>query len=276
MNIVDNFFEKINKLPMLPKVVQEVTTLLKDSEVDIKELAHKIDHDQALSARVLRMSNSAYFGCSRTIRNIEDAVAVIGLKNLSTLVIASGVTKAFTEIPGIDLQRFWAHSLMVASIARELGKEVGLEPETAYIGGLMHSVGQLPIYMVFPAAGVEIEAASSGRNVMERKSLEYTMLGITHCEVGEMLARHWNFPEVILRVIRYYSEPFSENACNLAPIVYAAVHIAYHLEQDVEAQTVAETLNSNVLAALKFKDVQTLSEKIETYRAFVEEAHSYV
>jgi hypothetical protein len=54
------------------------------------------------------------------------------------------------------------------------------------------------------------------------------------------------------------------------------VHIAYHLEQGVDVQAVAETLNSNVLAALKFKDVQSLSEKIETYRVFVEEAHSYV
>jgi len=276
MNIVENFFEQINKLPMLPKVVQDVTELLKDSEVDIKELANKIDHDQSMSARVLRLSNSAYFGCSRSIKNIEDAVAVIGLKNLSTLVTASGVVKVFTEIPGLDLQRFWARNLMVASIARQLGKEMRLDPETAYIGGLMHSIGQLPIHMVFPVAGAKIEAASSGQNIMERNSMEFSMLGTTHCEVGEMLAKHWNFPEVILRVIRYYSEPLNTNACKFAPVVYVAVHIAYQLDQGIDPQSIVDTLDPDVLAVLKIGDQKELVEKIATYQTFVEEAHSYI
>ena len=115
MNVIDNFLEKMNNLPMLPKVVQEVIELLNKDDVDFKAVADKINHDQVLAARVLRMSNSAYFGCSRAVKTIEDAISLIGTQNLKTLVVASGVTATFTSVPGLDLKRFWQHSLITVS-----------------------------------------------------------------------------------------------------------------------------------------------------------------
>lgn len=123
MKLMDDFFEQTHNMPMLPKVVQEVMELLATDDVDIKPLADKINHDQVLTARVLRMANSAYFGFSRKVGTIEEAVSLIGLAKLETLVVASGVTSAFTAVPGLDLKRFWQHSLVTASIARELAKE---------------------------------------------------------------------------------------------------------------------------------------------------------
>lgn len=276
MNVIDNFFEKINNLPMLPKVVQEVTQLLSNSEVDIKQLANKINHDQVLAARVLRMSNSAYFGCSRSIKTIEDAVGLIGFQNLKTLVIASGVTGTFTEVPGLDLNRFWQHSLVTASVARQLAKELKLDAETAYIGGLMHSVGQLPLHLVFPAASAQVEEVCRGRSVLERMSVEQSTMGIDHCQVGEMLAKLWNFPEDILNLIRYYTEPFSEHASKTTKVIYAAVHIAFDLEVGKEAAYIAETMDFEVAKALSLDDTDELIERIESYRGFVSEAKSYL
>lgn len=86
MNLIDSFFEQIHRMSMLPKVAQAVTQLLNADDVDVKSLADKINHDQVLSARVLRMSNSAYFSCSRSISTIEEAVSLIGLEKLKTLV----------------------------------------------------------------------------------------------------------------------------------------------------------------------------------------------
>ncbi len=149
MNLIDNFFEKVNQLPMLPKVVQEVTSQLKQADIDLHVLADTINHDQVLAARVLRMSNSAYFGCSRSIKTVEDAVALIGLENVETLVVASGVTTTFNNVPGMDLHRFWQHSLVTASIARQISHDLGLHAGTEYIAGLLHSIGQLPIHLVF-------------------------------------------------------------------------------------------------------------------------------
>lgn len=276
MNVIDNFFEQLHAMPMLPKVVQEVTQLLNASDVDVKVLADKINHDQVLSARVLRMSNSAYFGCSREVSTIEDAVGLIGLTKLKTLVIASGVTSAFTNVPGLDLNRFWQHSLITANVARAISKENELDADAAYIAGLMHTVGQLPIHLVMPVAGAEIEASCQGKSVLERHHVEHAILGLDHNQVGEKLAKRWNFPEEITRVIRYYTEPFDEKACILALVVYAAAHIAFDLESGKEADYIAETLNADAASHLGLDDLGDLATRIDSYRPYVAEAKSYL
>jgi HD-like signal output (HDOD) protein len=222
------------------------------------------------------MSNSAYFGCSRSIKTVEDAVALIGLENVETLVVASGVTTTFNNVPGMDLHRFWQHSLVTASIARQISHDLGLHAGTAYIAGLLHSIGQLPIHLVFPAAGAQVLQTCRGQNVLERKNIEQSILGIDHCQIGEILAKMWNFPEEILCVIRHYADPFKADACSLAPVVYAAVHIASDFEQDKTADVSAETLDVSIAQYIRMTEHSALSEKIESYHHFVVEAKSYL
>jgi HD-like signal output (HDOD) protein len=276
MRLIDDFFENSQALPMLPKVVQEVMQLMNTGDVDIKTLADKINHDQVLSARVLRMANSAYFGCSREVGTIEEAVALIGMAKLNTLVVASGVTSAFTEVPGLDLKRFWQHSLIAASIARQIASEQALDTDAAYIAGLMHTVGQLPIHIVFPKAGADIEEVCKGRSVLERSKVEHSIIGTDHTHVGEKLAKHWNFPDDISRVIRYYTDPLNTYACELAPVVYVSAHIAFDLESGKAAPLIAETLNMEIASTLGIDDTEALIERIEGYRDFVAEARNYV
>jgi putative nucleotidyltransferase with HDIG domain len=273
MNVIDNFFEKIASLPMMPKVIQEVLIMLEDDETDINKLVSKIDQDQVLSAKVLRLSNSSYYGRVGTVKNINDAISVTGLRNLKTLVIASGISAAFSKMPGFDLKRFWRHSLMTANIAREIAKELRKDTETTYISALMHSIGQLPIHMVFPEAGAEIDDTCHGKSVLERKNVEHTKLGIDHCVIGAELAKRWNFPEEIQSAIRYYAEPLNPNACSLAPVIYMAAHIAYDLESGEPAEKIASTLHPDVAEKLSI-DLQALPEKIDAYKAFLAEAEN--
>ncbi len=276
MNLIDKFFDQPQTMPMLPKVVQEVTALLNDGDVDIKILADKINHDLVLSAKVLRLSNSAYFGCSREVSSIQEAISLIGLAKLETLVIACGVVSAFTDVPGLNLKRFWQHSLVTASIARQLAKEAGYDTDSAYMAGLMHTVGELPIHIVFPGAGKQIDEVCKGKNVLERSKVEHSVIGIDHCQVGEKLARHWNFPEEIARAIRYYTNPLSQNACKLAPVVYVAAHIAFDLEHGKTPIEIANTLSDDVAATLGLENKEVLAEKIDAYHVFVSEAKCYV
>ena len=276
MNLIDNFFEQINHLPMLPKVVQDVRDQLNKDDIDLHMLADTINHDQVLAARVLRMSNSAYFGCSRQVKTIEDAVALIGFENLETLVIASGVTTTFTSIPGMDLQRFWQQSLVTASIARQISHEFDMHAGVAYIAGLLHSVGQLPIHIVFPAAGAQVLHACKGQNALERKNIEQSILGIDHCQIGEMLAKMWNFPEEILCVLRHYADPLKDKDCILAPVVYVAVHIASGFEQHKTAEDIASSLDPMIAKYLNINDQQAFASQIDSYHHFVAEAQDYL
>lgn len=273
MNVIDNFFEKIASLPMMPKVIQEVLIMLESDDVDMSKLVHKIDQDQVLSAKVLRLSNSSYYGRSGTIKTIDSAISVTGLRDLKTLVVASGISAAFSRIPNFDLTRFWRHSMMTANISRAIAKEQRRDTETTYISALMHSIGQLPIHMAFPAVGLQIEDACRGESVLERKNIEHALLGIDHCMIGAELARRWNFPEEIQRAIHYYADPLNENACELAPIICMAAHIAYDLETGESPEKTVNTLNPDITKKLNI-DLDELPEKIGTYKAFLAEADS--
>lgn len=275
MNVIDNFFQSVNNLPMMPKVVQEVIQMLNNEEVDLKDVVEKINLDQVISAKVLRLSNSSYYGLSRKVNNLNDAISLIGVSSLRTLVIASGVTSAFKTIPNIDMHRFWRHSLITASIARDICKIQKKPSETAYVAALMHSIGQLLIHIVFPTGGRDIEEMCRGQSVLERKSVENATLGIDHCQVGEELAKRWNFPEEIQRVIRYYADPLNPKACELAPVVYMAAHIAFGLELNQDAKHIAETINTEVIKALDFHRIEWI-DRIESYKAFVTEADNFI
>ncbi|HEX5125883.1 MAG TPA: HDOD domain-containing protein, partial [Rhodocyclaceae bacterium] len=107
---VDKLFASVPHLPSIPKVVQALIVSLNDDEADLSSLVNQVKQDQSLSARVLRLANSSYYGASYKIGAIEDAITLIGLNALRTLVIASGVAGAFVKVEGIDLKAFWRHS----------------------------------------------------------------------------------------------------------------------------------------------------------------------
>jgi HD-like signal output (HDOD) protein len=94
-----------------------------------------------LSAKVLRLANSAFFGGQRSMASIDAAVALIGTAALSRLIVACGVSSAFAKIPGVDLKLFWRDSLIAATAAHKLAPRLGAEAESAYVCGLLHATG---------------------------------------------------------------------------------------------------------------------------------------
>lgn len=275
MNVVDEFFKSVVNLPMIPKVVMDVMQALRDPDIDFNVLSKKVEHDQSLMAKVLRMANSSYYGASKSIKTVDDAISMIGTSRLSTLVIASGVTKTFNSVPGLDLRRFWRHALITASISRNLAQKLGKPSDTAYLAGLIHNIGQLLIHMVFPGGAAEVEEVCNGRSVEERRSVEKTTLGLDHCMVGQELARRWNFPDDISQVIRYYADPLNGQASDLAAVVYMAAHIAFGLEHGESAKHIAETLNPDVANKLKIDRIEWI-DRIESFTACVEEAEYFL
>ncbi|MDO9365808.1 MAG: HDOD domain-containing protein [Methylotenera sp.] len=275
MTSIDDFFNSIENLPSLPKVVQEVMQMLGSEDLAIKALARKVEHDAVISAKVLKLANSSYYGVTRAIKTIDDAIAILGLSKLQTLVIASGVTSAVTQLPGLDLKRFWRHSLVTASVSREIAKAIGQDTEVAYIAGLLHNIGVLLMTMVLPQTSVEIEALYSGGTVEERQKIEQAKMGFDHCQLGEELANRWNFPGEISRTLRYYATPLDKNASGMAPVIYAAVHIATGLERGEEAKDIAETLSKEVVKILKLDETEWM-DRIEFCRGLVSEADAFI
>lgn len=275
MNPVEDFFNSIVTLPSLPKVVQEVMQMLNREDLIISDLARKVEHDAVISAKVLKLANSSYYGVTRAIKTIDDAIAILGLSNLRTLVMASGVTSSVTDAPGLDLKKFWRHSLIAASVSREIAKVFGKDAEVAYIAGLLHQIGGLLIHLVFPKLSVEVESVCDGLSVEARQIAEHEIIGLDHCQIGEELANRWNFPSEISRALRYYAMPLDKSACDIAPVVYVAVHIASCFARGEEAAHIVDTLNADVAKVLGMDKAEWV-DRIEAYRASVKEAEAFI
>jgi len=271
MHALDNFFEKITSLPMMPKVIQDILKLLEYEEVDIDSIIKKISMDQVLSAKVLRLSNSSYYGRSGSIKTLSQALQVTGLQNLKTLVVASGITATFSNVEGVDLQKFWKNSLVSANLARQISKEHKLDTEVSYLSGLMHSIGQLPIYMVEPAIAAEIDQAIKDGDTVARNQLEFDKLSVNHTMIGAEIAKRWNFPEQIQLAIRYYTKPFDNSANDTSAIVYLATHIAYKHAAGLTSAEIAASLSDEVAESLKI-DRDKLADSIDDYKELINES----
>jgi len=275
MQSVEDFFNSIVRLPSLPKVVQEVMQILSNDNVDINQLARVIKQDAVIAAKVLKMANSSFYGVTRAVKNIDDAVAILGLAKLRSLVIASGLTGAVANVPGLDLKKFWSHSLLAASISRDIAKQMELDAEVAYLAGLLHNIGDLLLHLVSPAMSAEVDALCADTCSEQRCLVERDVIGLDHCQIGEELALRWDFPSEISRVLHYYATPLDKNACAIAPVVYIAVQIAQGLVRGDDANVIAFALNAEVTRCLKFSEDAWLAS-VERYRELLQEANAMI
>lgn len=250
MTPIERFFASIPSLPSIPKVVQELIATLGREDADLGSLVNKVKQDQVLSARVLRLANSSHYGARQKIGAIDDAVTLIGFNALRTLVIASGVSGAFTRVPGIDLRRFWKHGMLSACVARDLGRQAHLNAEFAYTAALMHRIGQLLINIAYPSLAQEMAEENHDLTVTELAGVERSHLELDHCEVGAELARRWHFPAAIQNALRWYATPLDDAACPYASVVHLAAQFSFGIERGHDEETILSSLNRALIEEL--------------------------
>ena len=138
------------ELPTIPRVVQQLIAALRDPDVDTRKIGEALSQDPVLSAKVLRLANSAFFGGQRSMASIDAAVALIGVQALNRLIVACGVSSSFKDIPGLDLRVFWRDSLIAATAANKLAPRLQADAEEAYTCGLLHGTGHLILCQTYP------------------------------------------------------------------------------------------------------------------------------
>lgn len=251
MTPLETLFADLPRIPSMPRVVQDLIASLCKEDVDIGSLVAQVKQDQSLSARVLAMANSSAYGASKRIGAIDQAVTMIGLSALRSLVIASGISRAFSKVDGLDMRVFWRKAMICAGVAREMGKHQGVNREFAYTAGLMHRVGQLVIYLAYPQKVCELTQPEKPAS-LDGLEQEYELLGLNHCEVGSALAALWNFPPEIQNALRWYVEPLHEAAGPLAAIVNLSEQIAHALDRGDSPEEISVSLDLAVLGLMSF------------------------
>ena len=239
MNL-DRLLQQPHALPAVPKVVHELLQTFNDEDVAVAEVVRRIASDQVLSARLLRLANSAYYHVPRTVATVDDAVAMLGFVNVRTLVISTGLTGSFRSLPGFDLKQAWRHSLHTACVARHLAKGFETRSDLAFTVGLMHSIGQMVMHAGMPQLMLElgktVPLLDPGRLDAERQ-----VVGYHHLDVSAELARRWKFPEAFSQAIEAIELPLQHVPFDP---VGALVHIAAWRSRAHENQLNAEELEA--------------------------------
>lgn len=264
-------------LPTLPSYVFELNTLLSSASVDLRRVSKVIRNDPSLSAQVLRLCNSALFSLRRRVLGIEEAAILMGSERLRTLVLTCSIME-FTgrQLPRGEVQTYWAHSFMSGMLSERIARWIEYsEREQAYLGGLLHDIGALPLLVV---AGEENALKGETRSGPWGGSLEAEKdyFGMSHCEVGRWIGQAWNFFPSFIDVFENHHTPERSNRDpHLVGIVAAADHFceSHSLDPVTEGEPMelAETDPSFedeflkvCLPRLDAEDRSELTEMLET------------
>lgn len=193
--------EHLNQLPPLPAVLQEVVASLNAKTVNVEDLARRISLDDALTAKLLRVANSAFFGFPREIASVHEAIVILGLGGVQSLVLSAGLVQAFKGTGGgLDRVEHWKRSFRVAAYAQSVAHCLQASPEVVFTAGLLHDIGQLALDTCLPSQFADARARAEELGGL--MAAEQAVLGFDHAALGAELARRWNFPAAIEQAIR--------------------------------------------------------------------------
>ena len=225
----EKFFKNHSALPTMPEVASRLIRSFDNDNISLAAIAELIGKDSTLTARVLRLANSARYSPSHQIDHLQDAAAALGLETLRNLSLAACLSGAFPVVKGLDRTLFWRHSIATANYARILSRQLQLDADTAYLAGLMLRTGQLLMAIAEPdlVADVEAHAAEPG----SRFSLEMHRFDCTHADVTASLASHWHFPAAMVEAFKDANTPMEIRPFSL---MAAVLHIAEVLADAAE------------------------------------------
>ena len=208
IDITDN----IDELPTLPEIIEKLRAMHNSPDSSSAEIAKVIMFDPALSVTVLKIVNSAYFGCPRLISSISKAIVLIGFERVVNIALSSSVLDmkpGKNRIGGFDLSRFWQHSATTAIAAEVISQEIDAEiDEEVFIGGLLHDIGKIALAQYNVSRMSSIIALTQEKNLLFYEA-ENELQFINHAVIGSQLADKWDFPESLKSMILYHHKPFT-------------------------------------------------------------------
>ena len=197
------------RLPSLPTIALEVIDLVQRPDVNIKQIAHTISHDPALSSKILKTVNSSFYGQSQACSTISHALVILGLNSIKTLALGFSLVSNLqkSQGDGFDHLSYWKRSLYSAAAARVLAQRVGLmQQEEAFLGGLLQDLGLLAMSQTLEEEYQQL-VTQSGNDHVRLVALERESLGTDHAEIGALLAQKWRLPTLLQAPIRHHEDP---------------------------------------------------------------------
>lgn len=217
-----------------PDVCIKIFELMESNSASAQSLGNVITRDPSLTARLLRIVNSSFYGFPRRIDTVSRAVTVIGTSELYSLVVAVSAITSFSRIPNfiVNIDTFWRHGVCCGIIARELANRCKvLHPERLFVAGVLHDIGSLIVYHRAPDTIKGLLLAAQGNEGAFARA-ESQALGFDHADLGGLLLDCWQVPPELVQAVRFHHRPAAADQAGLeAAIVHIADALANHCEQ---------------------------------------------
>lgn len=254
MQELDEFINKVSHLPPAPKILPELLTLLGRDDVDTGRVVNLITYDAALTAGVLQISNSAFFGAATPVSDLNEAMNRVGFRQVYQMVCAILVSKSLAPKMtgyGIDEGELWRHSVTTAIASQLIARETGVDENSAFTGGLLHDVGKVVLSQALETRYIQLieEVEKSEISLIEAEKL---LLGVQHAEIGGRLLARWKFATGLVTAVWFHHNPgAAESHKKLASCLYLGNMISHFMGFGFGYQSLAVKGRAEALEALK-------------------------
>ena len=193
-------------LPTIPVVATKVMQLMEDESSTADDLAHAVASDPAVAARVLKISNSSFYGAQRQIQTLPHAIMMLGFVTLKSVVVAASVKQVYHPY-GLTEKLLWEHSFGAGLAARLIAQELRqVNPDEAFLGGLFHDIGKQIMNFLDKDKFQELMQLCYNEGVPFSQA-EQTLFHYTHEEAGALVIQKWNFPENLIKAVQHHHSP---------------------------------------------------------------------
>lgn len=263
-------------IPTLPTIALAVADVIKNPAASVNDVSKMIEEDQALTAMILRIVNSAFYGFPQQIRSINHAIVILGFNKVRSVVLSTTIVRNFrAEDSPFDVSQLWEHSMTCAIACEVIGRVTRLKcADDAFVAGLLHDIGKVILANFFDAEFRRVLETIETRGCLI-KDAELAVLGVHHGLYGRWLADHWGFPETLADAVHYHHNP---GACKknreLASVVHLGDIVARGLGVGSGGDRSMPLVDETAWETLKLDEARLNQIAAETIEALTR-AHAY-
>lgn len=256
-------------------LMEEVEAVLADPQSSLVHVGAVIEKDPDLTARMLKLANSSFYGFPSRLETVSEAINLIGIQQVQDLITASSVVETFSGVSSdfVSMESFWRHSLACGIGARLLAIQKRLpKPEKFFVAGLLHDVGRLVLYSQAPKPSQAVFDKYRGERILLRDA-EISVLGFDHAQIGEALLRNWLYPPNLVEAVASHHRPASATAFRLeASIVHVADHLVNAMRIGSSGERFAPPLQALAWQAVNI-ETEVLDSVVEAIDEQIEAVH---
>ena len=230
---VKRVVSNVRNLPTPPIVFHQIQKVINDPNVSAEQIASILSEDPAMSVKVLRLTNSAFYGLSREVESVKHAVVIIGLEAIKNLVLSASVLDMFKgkSIDSDYQEKFWRHSLSTAFacrlIANKYRNNIMIDGDAAFSAGLLHDVGKMVLSCFLDEEHKQFKEARESNATSLDHEIEYELFGFTHADIGAYLGEQWKIPQKLTEAINdHHGVEEVSNDSAFSCVVYMANWLA--------------------------------------------------